>query len=223
MFKGVRAPLGSIVLATVATGAGVALAAVHLPQVNRPAAVVQPQPVQGDVSALGQRAGWNADASVDSRQATPAYVGVDTTSSQPLLNGEQGATAGLGGVSVDGVSVELTPLFTLVHNELIAVLNLEHRTVSSAITLAQNVAHGALSTATSATHTAITLATQPIAADAGMAGQSASVNRDGTTAGTGTSGVSPTAIGVAINGGAVSADAAAAGAGIGGSVHLPLR
>jgi hypothetical protein len=229
MFRIVRTLFGSIVVATVATGAGVALAA------------VQPQPVQGDVSALGQRAGWSIEASVDARQATPVYVGVDTTSSQPLLNGEHGASAGLADVSVDGVNVELTPLFTHVINDVNAVLELEHRTLNRAVStvngaittvgaverstlqLAGNVADVALHTAGSVAGGAVSLATAPIAVDAGMAGQSASANRNGTTAGTSTSGASSTDAGVAIGGGAASADAAAAGVGIGATVHLPLR
>jgi hypothetical protein len=239
MSKSVVSPLGSIVLATMATAVGAAVAAAQLGHVTTPSvAAIDPQPLTGDVSALGQHAGWILEASVDPNQQQPAYVGWTTVSSQPLLNGDHGASAGTAGVTVDGVSVQVDPLIGAVRAELGSVLAFEQRTLRYALDTTGSVAGHALAITTSLAHNAIvlstgiaggaansavTLATGPIGANAAAMGQSASTYRDSSGAGTQTSGMAPSGVAVGLSSGSASAAAGAAGMGASATVHPPLR
>ena len=242
MSKSVVSPLGSIVLATMATAVGAAVAAAQLGHVATPSvAAIDPQPFTGDVSALGQHAGWILEASVDPNQQQPVYVGWTTVSSQSLLNGDHGAAAGTAGVTVDGISVLVEPLIGAVRAELGSVLAFEQRTLRYALDTTGSVAGHALAITTSVAHNAIvlstgiaggavglagstvTFATGPISANAAVMGQSASTQRDSAGIGTQTSGMAPSGVTVGLSSGSASAAAGAAGTGASATVHLPLR
>lgn len=224
MSKSVVSPLGSIVLATLATAVGAAVAAAQLGHVTAPSvAAIDPQPFTGDVSAVGQHAGWILEASVDPGSSQAAYVGWTTVSSQPLLNGDHGATAGTAGVSVDGISVQVEPLIGAVRAELGSVLAFEQRTVGYALDTTGSVAAHALVITTSVAHNAVSLATGPIGVNAAVMGQSASTRRDSSGVGTQTSGMAPSGVVVGLSSGSANAAAGAAGIGASATVHLPLR
>jgi hypothetical protein len=178
MSRSITRPFGSIVLATLATGVGAALAAAQLVHVGLP--VVDPQPLSGDISAVGQHAGWNLEASVDANRAQSVYVGWTTVSSQPLLNGDHGASAGTSAVAVDGINVQVGALIGAVRTELGSVLGFERSMVgfalnttnattqralaivsnieSSALAAVVSVEHAAISTAVGTTNSALILA-----------------------------------------------------------------
>ena len=160
MSKSVVSPLGSIVLATMATAVGAAVAAAQLGHVTTPSvAAIDPQPFTGDVSALGQHAGWILEASVDPNSQQAAYVGWTTISSQPLLNGDHGASAGTAGVAVDGISLQVEPLIGAVRAELGSVLAFEQRTLAYALDTTGSVVGHTVAMTTSVAHNAIVLST----------------------------------------------------------------